>query len=110
MILSVERSILIIAVCMLCTFFERALPFLIFGSRPVPPVVKYLGKILPMAVMATLVVYCLKGVSFAAAGSFLPELISLAVVTALHLWRRNTFISIVGGTACYMLLVQLVFI
>ena len=110
MMISTGRSILIIAICMLCTFFERALPFLIFGSRPVPPVVRYLGKILPMAVMAALVVYCLKGVSFTAASGFLPELISLAVVVLLHLWRKNTFISIVGGTACYMLLVQLVFI
>ena len=110
MILSVERSILIIVICALCTFLERALPFLVFGNRPVPPVVQYLGKILPMAVMATLVVYCLKGVSFAAAGSFVPELISLAVVVLLHLWRRNTFISIVAGTACYMALVQLVFV
>lgn len=109
MTIPVGRSILIIAVCMLCTFFERALPFLIFGSRPVPPVVRYLGRILPMAVMATLLVYCLKGVSFDAAAGFLPELISLAVVVLLHLWRRSSFLSIVGGTACYMLLVQLVF-
>ncbi len=110
MMISVGRSILIIAICALCTFFERALPFLIFGSRPVPPVVSYLGKILPMAVMATLVVYCLKGISFVSPAGFLPELISIAVVTGLHLWRKNTFISIVGGTVCYMLLVQLVFI
>lgn len=110
MSMSVGGSILIIAVCMLCTFLERALPFLIFGSRPVPPVVRYLGKILPMAVMATLLIYCLKGVSFDTAAGFLPELISVAVVALIHLWRRNTFLSIVGGTACYMLLVQLVFV
>lgn len=109
MILSVERSMLIIAVCALCTFFERALPFLIFGSRPVPEVIRYLGRILPMAVMATLVVYCLRNVGFTAAADFLPELISLAVVTLLHLWRRNTFLSIFAGTACYMVLIQLVF-
>ena len=110
MTISVGQSILIIVICMLCTFLERALPFLIFGSRPVPPVVQYLGKILPMAVIATLLVYYLKNVSFASAGGFLPELISLAVVVVLHLWKRNTFLSLVAGTACYMLLVQLVFI
>lgn len=109
MVLSVGESILIIAVCAVCTIAERALPFAVFGSRPVPPVIRYLGKILPMAIMATLVVYCLRGISFAAAAAFVPELISLAVVAALHLWKRSTFLSIVGGTACYMLLVQLVF-
>lgn len=109
MVLSAGESILIIAVCAVCTFAERVLPFAVFGNRPVPTVIRYLGKILPMAVMATLVVYCLRGISFASVGTFAPELISLAVVVALHLWKRKTFLSIVGGTACYMLLVQLVF-
>ena len=109
MTLSPMQSVLIIAVCALCTFLERALPFLIFGSRPVPDVVRYLGRVLPMAVMTTLVVYCLRGISFAAVGSFLPELIATAAVVGLHLWRHDTFLSIVGGTAVYMILVQLVF-
>lgn len=109
MALSAGESILIIAVCAACTFAERALPFAVFGNRPVPAVIRYLGKLLPMAVMATLVVYCLRGISFAAAATYVPELISLVVVVALHLWKRKTFLSIVGGTVCYMLLVQLVF-
>lgn len=109
MILTVGESIAIIAVCVACTFLERALPFLLFGGREVPKIVRYLGRILPMAVMTTLVVYCLRGITFTAAGEFLPELISVAVVAALHLWRRNTFLSIVVGTALYMVLVQMVF-
>lgn len=109
MSISPSQSILIIAVCALCTFLERALPFLVFGTRPVPDIVRYLGRVLPMAVMATLVVYCIRGISFTSAGTFLPELISIAAVVGLHLWRRNTFLSIVGGTAVYMVLVQLVF-
>ena len=110
MILTPLQSVLIIAVCALCTFLERALPFLIFGSRPVPEIVRYLGRVLPMAVMTTLVVYCLRGISFASAGSFLPELIAVAAVAGLHLWRHSTFLSIVGGTGVYMVLVQLVFV
>ena len=109
MTLTASQSILIIAVCALCTFLERALPFLIFGSRPVPEIVRYLGRVLPMAVMTTLTVYCLRGISFAAVGSFLPELIATTVVVGLHLWRHDTFLSIVGGTAVYIVLVQLVF-
>ena len=109
MTLSVGQSLAIIAVCVACTFLERALPFLIFGGREVPKIVRYLGRILPMAVMATLVVYCLRGTTFNAAGNFLPQLIAVAVVALLHLWRKNTFLSIVVGTAVYMVLVQLVF-
>jgi len=107
--LSVGASILIIALCAVCTFAERALPFWVFGNRPVPGIIRYLGRILPPAVMMTLVVYVLRGVSFASAGDFLPEAIAVAVTAALHLRRRNSLLSIVGGTACYMLLVQLVF-
>lgn len=102
-------SVLIIAVCVLCTFVERALPFLIFGSRPVPRVVRYLGKVLPLAIMTTLLVYCLRSIEFSALAGWVPALLAVAVTAGLHLWKRNTLVSIVGGTACYMLLVQLVF-
>ena len=106
---NVGYTIAVIAICVACTFLERALPFLLFGGREVPKIVKYLGRILPMAVMATLVVYCLRSTTFDAAGNFLPQLIAVAGVAALHLWRKNTFLSIVGGTVVYMLLVQVVF-
>lgn len=110
MALTPTQSILIIAVCALCTFLERALPFLIFRGKEVPEVVRYLGRVLPMAIMATLVIYCLRGISFSAAAGFLPMLIASAVTAALHLWKGSTMVSIFGGTACYMLLVQVVFV
>ena len=109
MTISVGRSLVIIAICAACTQLERALPFLIFGRRSVPKVVSYLGRILPMAVMAALVIYCLRGITFASPDGFAPQLIAAAVTAGLHLWKRSTLLSIVGGTACYMLLVQLVF-
>lgn len=107
--MDLTRTLIIIAICGGCTFFERALPFLVFGNRPVPAVIRYLGGLLPMAVMATLVIYCLRGTTFLTPGGFLPQAIACAVVAALHLWRRNSFLSIFGGTVCYMALVQLVF-
>ena len=100
----------IILVCGLVTALIRFLPFLVFGGkRETPAVIVDLGRLLPCAVMAMLVVYCLRGVSFAAAGGWLPELIAVAVTVLSYLWRRSTILSIVAGTACYMLLVQLVF-
>lgn len=109
MVLSTTQSILIIAVCALCTFAERALPFLLFRGKEVPEIVRYLGRVLPMAIMATLVMYCLKGITFSSAAGFAPPLIASALTVLLHIWKRNTMLSIFGGTVCYMLLVQIVF-
>lgn len=109
MAISTTQSILIILVCCLCTFFERALPFLIFRGKEVPPIIRYLGNVLPMAIMATLVIYCLKETTFDSAAGFLPQLIGCAVTAILHLWRRNSMLSIFGGTIVYMLLIQMVF-
>ena len=104
------HAVLIVAVVSLVTIGLRYLPFLIFnGKRTTPEFITYLGRILPYAIMGMLVVYCLKGITITDAPYGLPELIACVAVVLLHLWKRNTLISIVGGTACYMLLVQMVF-
>ncbi|MBE6564609.1 MAG: branched-chain amino acid transporter AzlD [Ruminococcaceae bacterium] len=101
---------LMIAVIALVTAALRFLPFAVFsGSRKTPAIVQKLGRLLPYAAMGMLVVYCLKDVSFASLAGFLPSLIASVLVVVLHLWKRNTLISIVCGTVCYMLLVQTVF-
>lgn len=99
-----------IVVCALCTQLTRWLPFLLFGGkRQVPGLVRYLGAILPAAIMAVLVIYCLKGITPLAYPYGLPELLSVAFVVLLHLWKRNTLASIALGTVCYMVLIQVVF-
>lgn len=98
----------IVAVASLCTILVRALPFVLFGRSGTPGRgVLYLGRVLPPAVMAILVVYCLKSSSFSAVTGYLPQLVAVAVVVVLHLWRRNTLLSIAGGTAVYMILLRL---
>ncbi|MBQ9805256.1 MAG: AzlD domain-containing protein [Clostridia bacterium] len=107
----VWHSIAIIAVIAVVTAALRMLPFLIFGGkRQTPKIILYLGHVLPFAIMGMLVVYCLKDVSVLTYPFGLPELIAGVVVALLHLWRRNTLISIVSGTLLYMLLVQFVFV
>ena len=90
------------------TWLLRFLPFLVFRRR-IPAYVAYLGRVLPAAIIGMLVVYCLKDVDPAVAPHGLPELIAAAAVVALHCWKRNSLISILCGTAVYMLLVQAVF-
>ena len=104
------HSILLVLVISLVTMILRFLPLWIFGNgKQTPQLVQYLGKVLPYAIMGMLVVFCLKGVSLTSAPFGLPELIASAVVVGLHVWKRNTPVSIVGGTVVYMVLVQLVF-
>jgi len=104
------HSILLIAVISLVTMLLRFLPLWIFGNgQQTPSMIQYLGKVLSYAIMGMLVVFCLKGVTLVSAPYGLPELIACGVVVGLHIWKRNTAISIVGGTVVYMLLVQMVF-
>ena len=99
-----------VAVISLVTIALRFLPFWIFGeNRKTPPWLAYLGQVLPFAIMGMLVVYCLKDISFLSTPYGIPQLLSCAVVAALHVWKRSTLLSITGGTACYMLLIQFVF-
>lgn len=103
-------TLMIILTVAAVTFLIRSLPFLLWrGGRDAPGWVLYLGRALPPAVMAMLIVYCLKAVNVLTFPFGLPELIACAAVVALHLWKRNNLISILGGTALYMILVQTVF-
>ena len=101
---------LTVAVIALVTALIRFFPFIVFANgRKTPKLVEKLGKLLPSAVMAMLVVYCLKDVSFASPADFLPALIASVVVCGSYVWKRNTLVSIISGTLCYMVLVQMVF-
>ena len=100
----------IIAAISLGTQLTRWLPFLLFPEKKEPPAwVLYLGRVLPAAMMGLLVIYCLRNVSLLSAPHGLPELLSISAVVFLHRRKGNVLLSIGGGTAIYMILVQLVF-
>ena len=105
--MNITRSIIIILICAAVTFGERYLPFALFRKREVPDVVRYLGKFLPMAVIATLVVYCLRGTDFSSLAGCVPPLTAAALTVALHLWKKSTLLSVAGGTAVYMVLIRM---
>lgn len=100
-----------VAVIAAVTALLRFLPFVLFGGRrSTPRYVVYLANVLPCAIMGMLVVYCLRGVDLLGPAHGAPELLAAAAVVGLHLWRRNTLLSIAAGTALYMVLVQAVFV
>ena len=108
--LSAGAAAAAIAVMAAVTFLTRFLPFLLFDRGESPPkIVLYLGRVLPPAIIAMLIIYCLRGVSFASPAGWVPQLVCVAVVVALHLWKHNNLLSIFGGTVLYMVLVQTIF-
>lgn len=104
------RAAGLIAIATLITAALRFLPFLIFGNgKKTPAFIIHLGKVLPFAIIGMLVVYCLKDIHLTAAPYGIPELIGCLIVAGLHVWKRNTLLSIGVGTVCYMLMVQFLF-
>ncbi|GFH92590.1 hypothetical protein IMSAGC002_03861 [Lachnospiraceae bacterium] len=110
MTMTFTQQVITIAMVVLGTVLTRFLPFLLFpAGKPTPKYIQYLGKVLPSAVFGLLIIYCLKKVSPFTGSHGIPVLISISLVIALHLWKRQMLISIAGGTVCYMLLVQFLF-
>ncbi len=108
--ISFGHSVMIITVVAVCTYFTRAAAFVLFGGKKeVPSSVKYLGKVLPPAIIAILVIYCLKGINPTVFPYGLAEIIAVICVASLHMWKRNNLLSIGLGTIIYMLLIQVVF-
>lgn len=105
--INIPYSILLVAVASLLTIFLRAVPFLLFsGSRKMPPIVKKITADLPPAIMAVLVIYCIKDSFSSFNYTTLATLIAVVVVVLLHLLKKNMLLSIFGGTAVYMICIR----
>lgn len=105
------HSVVLITVIAAVTMALRFLPFLVFnGKREVPEYIMFLGDKLPYAIIGMLIIYCMREVGFGVVSDWLPSFLSIFIVVILHIWKRNTLLSIIGGTFVYMFFVQIVFI
>ena len=103
------HSLFVILIMALVTFLLRATPFLLFPAHiKTPDFILKLSTLMPRAMIGFLVVYCFKDISFISSGEWLPELIAIIVIIAVHLFKRNTLISISAGTVIYMILVNVI--
>lgn len=100
------HSILLVLVIAAVTIAIRFLPFLLFRDHTPDPVL-YLGEVLPYAIMGMLIVYCLKDISLISGSHGVPEALCILLVVVLEKWKHNTLLSILSGTAAYMVLIQL---
>lgn len=104
--INIRHSVFLIAVIAAVTIILRFLPFILF-SQKLPKIVSYLGTVLPCAIIAMLVVYCLKDISLTDSSHGIPESVSVLLVIIIHKWKHNTLFSILTGTIFYMLILQL---
>mgnify|MGYP000130538515 FL=1 len=109
--MSNTQLILMIAVAGACTFATRLFPFALFGGKKeVPKFIKYLGDVLPVAILGILIVYCLRDFEKGSINYILPQIIAVVLTAGIHLWKKNTLLSIAVGTIGYMLLIHFVFV
>ncbi|KSV57783.1 branched-chain amino acid transporter permease [Acetivibrio ethanolgignens] len=102
--------VICIVIIAFVTMILRFLPFILLGNeKKTPKSINYLGKVLPYAIMGMLVVYCLKGIRITKYPYGIPEVVSCIIVAGIHIWKRNTLLSIMAGTVFYMILIQSVF-
>ena len=103
------HTLLLIAVIAVISFILRAAPFILFRSGHTPAIVTYLGRVMPPAVIGMLVIYCFADIDFTRWQAFVPALIAALIVILLHIWKRNSLVSIGAGPVAYMLMIQLIF-
>lgn len=104
---SLSEAFLYIFIMTLIIFLTRAFPFVLFSKKQPPRAIRFIEQYIPPMVMGVLVIYCIKDIQWLSWTSGLKEIISILIVSILHVWKKNAMLSIFGGTACYMVLIQL---
>ncbi len=108
--MTVSQQIITIGICIGGTMLTRFLPFILFNEKhETPAFIRYIGKYLPSAVFGMLVIYCLRNIQIFQGTHGIPEIISVIITGALHIWKRQMLFSIAGGTLCYILLIHFIF-
>ena len=100
------HSILLIAIASGITFLIRAFPCLVLKKRQMPAFLKEIADKLPPAIIGVLVIYCLKGPLTVLGTETIAAVIAIAGVVILHLWKRNTLLSVAAGTVLYMIFIR----
>ena len=102
--LSLQDAMIATIGCALVIFLTRLFPFALFSKRNPPKILQFVAKYLPPMVMAVLIFYCLRNISFTTSPDGLAEIVSIIFIVIAHLWKGNSMISIFGGTIIYMVL------
>lgn len=103
-----EQKVLTIVIVVIGTMLTRFFPFIIFrNSRTTPKYIRYLGKVLPPAILGFLLVYCLRDVPFISDSYGIPELLSIVLIIIVHYWKKSMLLSISIGTVFFLIIKNL---
>lgn len=109
--MTLTEQVITVVAAVLGTMVTRYLPFILFpANKKTPPVIAYLGKMLPAAVMALLVVFSYKDVAWLSGNHGLPEILATLLIVLLQVYLKNILVTIASGTIFYMFLVQYIFV
>ncbi len=101
------NSLVLLAVMASITFASRLLPFLFFSRNHPPRWLATVETVLPPLVLWLLVFYSLSGISWHTPPYGIPALAGVSIVVLVHRWKHSVLLSIISGTAAYMILTRL---
>ena len=101
--MSSTQPIIIILIMSMITFAIRAIPFCFIEIFKDHPLVTYLAKNLPAAIMLILVVYSYRNLPTPSLIFNLPAIVSICIIAIVHFWKRNLILSMATGLSIYIL-------
>lgn len=103
------QALMVVVTISVVTVLLRVTPFVAIDFLRSSVFLRYLGKVMPVGVMALLVGYSLLDVDFTRAPYGLPEIVIMMASGVLYWRTRNPLLSIGSGLAAYVTLASLVF-
>ena len=103
----VTKAVLVSLLIGLIIFCERLFPFAVFSKRKPGKLIHIFERFIPPLVMIGLLIYSLRNVRFSSLELWLPEITAITFTIVTYLWKKNSLVSIFGGTIIYMILIRL---
>lgn len=102
------HALTVIVVISIVTVALRVAPFFVLGKLSSSGYLQFIGEKMPTGVMVLLVAYTIKDLDVTVYPYGLPTLVSLCVAAGMYWYTDNSLLSIGGGVALYMTLVNVV--
>lgn len=100
----VTKVVLVTLLIGLIIFCERLFPFAVFSKRKPGKLIHIFERYIPPLVMIGLLIYSLRDVRFSSLAQWVPQVSAITFTVVTYLWKKNSLVSIFGGTIIYMIL------
>ena len=103
----VTKAVLVSLLIGLIVFAERLFPFAVFSKRKPGKLIHIFERYIPPLVMIGLLIYSLRDVKFDSLTQWVPQISAITFTIVTYLWKKNSLVSIFGGTIIYMILIRM---